>query len=310
MGIDRSLFVEEVSSDCICCICQEVLDDPKETLTCQHAFCHSCITRWLHDHNSCPSCRCPLSVNDLVALHRIWRDKLNHLRVRCHNCHIGCDVIVEFQQLDYHYDTCPYMRVTCPHSPCSVIVLRSILPRHLELCDYRKVCCVKCQLSVPALSLKEHECIPALREDMQQKIEMLKREFSDRIRMMHREQRKLEEKLQEQAHEIDELRDAITLLTTQRRPTALPQLPAISVTGSAVRVSAHASAATATGTRSTHTNRRPHDTRGTINLSLPRLAPLHTHMSLSRNSEGYSGTAIIVYVKVASVTVVKGIHSM
>ena len=50
MGIDRSLFVDEVPADCVCSICQEVLEDAKETLTCQHAFCNACICRWLQEH--------------------------------------------------------------------------------------------------------------------------------------------------------------------------------------------------------------------------------------------------------------------
>ena len=291
MGIDRNLFVDEVPADCVCSICQEVLEDPKETLTCQHAFCHVCITSWLHDHHSCPSCRCPLSINDLVSLHRIWRDKLNHLRVRCQNYHIGCDAVVELDRLDYHYDNCSYVRVTCPHSPCSEIVVRSLLHGHIESCDYRKITCLNCQLNIPALSLKDHECIPALREDMQRKVEILRREWSDCIRLMHREHRKLEEKLHDQSNQIAELRNAITILTSHRKPTTLPHLPAISVTGNAIRMGSHTHTGTVTtNSRTTHTSRR--DTaRGTTtnNLSLPRLAPLHTHMSLSRNSGQYSG---------------------
>lgn len=288
MGIDLGLFVDKVPADCVCCICQEVLEDPKETLICQHAFCHVCITRWLHDHDSCPSCRCPLSVNDLVALHRVWRDKLDHLRVRCQNYHIGCDAVVQLEQLDYHYDDCPYVRVSCPHSPCSEIVVRSALPDHLECCDYRKVTCPTCQLTVPALSLKDHECIPALREDMRQKMEILRREWNDCIRMLRREHRKLEEKLHEQSSEIAELRSAITLLTCHRKATMIPHLPAIRVTGNAVRVNARDYNHSSTTRSPQSVAHREGRNRGT-NLSLPRLAPLHTHMSLSRNSGHYSG---------------------
>ena len=292
MGVDRTLFVDDVPDDCICCICQEVLEDPKETITCQHAFCQSCILAWLEERPSCPSCRCPLSLGDLVALHRVWRDKLNRLRLRCRNYHAGCEAVLWLEKLDYHNASCPYTRVNCPHSPCGEVVLRSRLSSHVESCEYRHVACKNCQVMVLALSVKDHECIPALREELFRRLENHRREWSDSIRVMRREQRKLEEKVTLQANQIAELRGGIAVLMGRRK--APSGFPTMEVTGNAIRrVSAHPSSSVATGhargTRSTRRDSRPMPPPGDVSVSLPRLAPLHTHMSLSRNSSRYSG---------------------
>lgn len=123
---------------------------------------------------------------------------------------------------------------------------------------------------------------------MRQKMEILRREWNDCIRMMRREHRKLEEKMHEQSSEIAELRSAITLLTCHRKATMIPHLPAIRVTGNAVRVNARDYNHSSTARSPQSVAHREGRNRGT-NLSLPRLAPLHTHMSLSRNSGHYSG---------------------
>lgn len=307
MGIDRSLFIDEVPVDCLCCICQEVLEDPKETLTCQHAFCLTCITQWLQDHQSCPTCRCPLSLNDLVALHRVWREKLDRLKMKCHNYSMGCEAIVELEKLDYHLDACPYVHVTCPHSPCREVVVRSMLSEHLKICLYRLVPCATCQLSVPALSLEEHQCILALKEDMERKMDILKREWTDVIRSMRREQRRMEEKILTQESEIATLRSAINVLIQQNK--LLPHLPHMTVTGCAVgmpvatrvgHINSSAVAAAHHGStnrlcrRSSTVHPSQHDvvnhrTSEPTNISLPRLAPLHTRMTLNRSPGHNSG---------------------
>ena len=295
MGIDRSLFVDEVPADCVCSICQEVLEDAKETLTCQHAFCNACICRWLQEHNSCPTCRCPLSHNDLVSLHRIWREKLNKLRIKCYNSRVGCQTVLELEHLDGHFDECSFVRVNCPHSPCSEIVERSRLPSHLGVCSYRKIECVKCGLGIPAMLVSKHECMAALREDLQRRLEIQRHEWLDCLRSMRREQRRLEERVQEQGLEISELKNTLSgIITSRRKHYTSPHLPSIKISGSSVsRVAASrptAGSTHASSRRSSLAGQAPNTTSN--NLSLPRLAPLHTRMTLtaSRNSGRFSGS--------------------
>ena len=41
-----------------CPIClNDITDDTKKITQCKHTFHDECLTRWLHDNNSCPLCR-------------------------------------------------------------------------------------------------------------------------------------------------------------------------------------------------------------------------------------------------------------
>lgn len=286
MGIDRGLFIEDVSADCLCAICQEVLANPKETLTCQHAFCDECIMSWLEKRKSCPVCRCPLSQNDLVPLHRIWKDKLNKMQLRCVNHHGGCKEVVMLYQLEKHYEVCSYVRIPCPHSPCGEIIKRGQIKLHVENCCYRKVTCPTCQLQVTALDIKTHECISALRTDFLRQLDKLKQEYTDRFKTMHRDYQNLKQKLNEQEAEIGVLKSTIKDITSNRKQKRRSSsntlhLPTINVTETGLSiphpVPLHGSM-----------QRTSQSSTGST-LALPRLAPLHTRMSLSRNSSNHSG---------------------
>eukprot|EP00960_Hanusia_phi_P075782 768466-Hanusia_phi.AAC.3 len=43
-----------------CVICQEDLSGTLKRMPCSHAFHQSCLEKWLHQHNSCPTCRCEI----------------------------------------------------------------------------------------------------------------------------------------------------------------------------------------------------------------------------------------------------------
>lgn len=291
MGIDRSLFIDEIPADCLCAICQDVLDNPKETLTCQHAFCEECIMNWLDKHRSCPACRCPLSCNDLITLHRIWKDKLNKLQLHCLNSYVGCREVMPLYELEKHNTVCLYVRVSCPHSPCSKIIERGHIQEHVSNCNYRKMTCTTCHLNIPAMEFDQHECIPALRNDFTRQLEVFRHEWLDCLRTMQREQRHLEDRLCKQREEITELKTALTNLISHNRlqHKNIHHLPAIKVTGSGIRVSSRSNLPQIRGSIPSQSQRASQTSNTTADLSLPRLAPLHTRMSLSRNSGTFSG---------------------
>jgi len=49
----------ETTEDCP--ICRERIEGAKTHLSCMHAFCTTCIERWIQQHPSCPICRVPVS---------------------------------------------------------------------------------------------------------------------------------------------------------------------------------------------------------------------------------------------------------
>jgi len=38
-----------------CCICQDLVMDPKECENCSKLFCHECINEWLKNSSQCPN---------------------------------------------------------------------------------------------------------------------------------------------------------------------------------------------------------------------------------------------------------------
>ena len=53
-----------------CMICLEILGDNPKTLTCQHKFHESCITRWCTTRQTCPICRRRVSLDRGTVVNR------------------------------------------------------------------------------------------------------------------------------------------------------------------------------------------------------------------------------------------------
>ena len=219
-------------------------------------------------------------MDDLRPIHRIWREKLVGLRMRCENTQYGCTAEVTLEELPGHLKTCQYAHVTCPHDSCSEIVLRKMLGNHITTCQHRKILCEECGLEFLATEIADHQCITSLREYMMEQIETAKREtLAECMKMVRKERRHYENLLQEQKRNVEDLRRTIGNLLShqrmhdkfgssnihqQRNPPSLPR------------------GASANPPHITE----EHQTSNGRKLSLPRLAPLHTHMNLSRSSGG------------------------
>ena len=250
MGISRQLLVDEPHSDCICPICQEVLEDPRET-SCQHAFCHDCIAQWLQDHDTCPTCRTAVNRSHLRFLHRIWREKLYRLRVRCDRSSDGCSSVMELNRRHAHSQSCEFVHVACPNRPCSKKVARRLLREHLETCEHRMFRCEQgCGLYVSARLEKKHSCVGALKHELEtvsERLDALVRDFTRMDRSLRKEKElrvNLEKESQDQSIAIRELFDQVARIKEETTK----------------------------------------DTKKSRTSSLPRLAPLHTHMSIRYNS--------------------------
>lgn len=77
-----------VVEQCICAICTGLLWKPLIT-PCEHAFCGACI-RAVPNLSRCPSCRAPVTLNDLKALPRMLINILNAVDVNCVHSDSGC----------------------------------------------------------------------------------------------------------------------------------------------------------------------------------------------------------------------------
>lgn len=230
------------------------------------------LFRWLSEHRSCPCCRSPITAEDIRPIHRIWREKLVRLRMKCKNTIHGCTAEVTLEELPDHLTTCHYARVPCPHGSCPEVVMRTMLESHQLSCQYRKILCDDCGLQFLATESDTHKCIASLRVHMKEQIEAAKKEMiGECVKLMRRERRHYENLFQEQKKTVDDLRRALNNLISHQRMTNNK-----TTTTSRLGHSASCSGGVSVTVVDTH------QTSDGRNLSLPRLAPLHTHMNLSR----------------------------
>lgn len=296
--MDPNLFVNPVPSDCLCPICSEVLEDPLETQACQHAFCRPCISTWLGDHGSCPLCRHKLTRTGLNPLHRIWREKLGSLQVRCCYHGNGCTDEMQLVGLSAHMLNCVYRKMGCPNEDCDTTVLRCDLDAHLAVCPCRRVACPDCQLELRSQDLPNHGCIPALRMHFDARMTLLRSELGEFIRATQEERLRMETMMEEQRSQIDELQLRLTALISQRRRVRSPKIQHLLVPAHSSRRSPPSPEGYSpldtplppldSPTPRQHSRERDGRQRERRNnTSLPRLAPLHTQMNLvNRSAQG------------------------
>ncbi|KAM8825656.1 uncharacterized protein rnf41l isoform 2-T6 [Synchiropus picturatus] len=133
MGYELDRFLGYVNEGLLCCVCGDVLERPLQA-PCEHAYCGSCINRWLLHHSTCPEDRQPLEPSRLKPLYRYMRNDLNRLQIRCANARQGCEAVCSLEGLPAHEDHCQYAYVSCTNSGCLLQVERRDLEAHLSEC--------------------------------------------------------------------------------------------------------------------------------------------------------------------------------
>ncbi|SCV69721.1 BQ2448_1115 [Microbotryum intermedium] len=104
-------YVGEVNASLECAICRNPFIHPVMSPTCQHIFCHHCITRALLLSSTCPIDRSALLQQQLIDAPRLVHQLVDELTVKCPHADKGCDVECERSWLLIHIkDHCLYAR--------------------------------------------------------------------------------------------------------------------------------------------------------------------------------------------------------
>lgn len=173
-------FLEELSDNLKCCICQEVAKGmPKQHggVGCGKLFCEECIQK--NGDKPCPMCRGknPIYFEDIrseserigyneqrqiaVCVVFIWvcvcvglRD-IKELRVCCNNSS-SCPWKGTVATLQEHAKKCDYTLVSCPNCRSEgklISLARKDMRGHLAVCPYRLCKCEDCGMELPYVAL-------------------------------------------------------------------------------------------------------------------------------------------------------------
>ena len=129
-GFDESRFRRAVSDDLKCCICSNVLNNPRGCRN-QHFFCHNCIIRHLQNVNFCPVCRETLTPHTLQDPPRALTSSLSQLPIHCDYQSQGCEVVVSLGDLQNHVDA------KCEFNPKAPTYKRPLSSRFYDCSDPR-----------------------------------------------------------------------------------------------------------------------------------------------------------------------------
>jgi hypothetical protein len=92
--------------------------------------------------------------------HKIIRNLLSQLKIKCRNEEHGCEEIVSYEKLEVHEEVeCEYEFVPCQNKEygCTQTIRREHMKKHLEeQCVYNKVKCMYCNKKFTRLEIRNH----------------------------------------------------------------------------------------------------------------------------------------------------------
>ena len=112
MGLDSDLLVhpERLSSQLICPICTQVLQNPVQTST-DHLFCEEELLEWMTISSVCPVTKVQLLAQEIKKPSRIILNMLAELEVFCPNKVNGCNWSGLNETMGVHFRSCDHKPV-------------------------------------------------------------------------------------------------------------------------------------------------------------------------------------------------------
>ena len=147
VGGYRCEFIDPVSDDFICKVCNRVAREPNLTSCCGQHFCQSCIMKIVEDGKPCPNPECGEAMFN-AFLNKNCKRKILALRVHCTVKDHGCQWIGKVEQLDTHLDMnsgdCQYVDVECPEKCGQQVQKHQLATRIANKCPKRDFTCMHC----------------------------------------------------------------------------------------------------------------------------------------------------------------------
>jgi hypothetical protein len=169
-------FIDDLT---ICSICQSTLHQPVACLSCENAFCLSCIQQWLSSQSTAP---CPFGCPPPFVERRcppILLSLLSKLTLQCKYASVGCPLSVPYDTIDKHEQIdCEYATIECTW--CHRTTARRTMDTHLnEECDAILIKCQQCPMVTTRKEMKDNhqqvDCLQLQLQSTQQRILALER---------------------------------------------------------------------------------------------------------------------------------------
>ncbi|XP_028415456.1 E3 ubiquitin-protein ligase NRDP1-like [Dendronephthya gigantea] len=179
-GYDPSRFIGEVKDDLLCCVCHDVLNNPRLCENGSHSFCSYCISNWLEINATCPECREPLTLATLKYPQRFMRNYLSALIIKCDYVDRGYSEQVKLENLHAHKNGCEYGPEQCEF--CTLQFNRRDMTEHQNFC----------------MEMTE---IKGRHDNLYHKVKKMKKQFND----MKQTQSEMNDKINEMDDKINEM---------------------------------------------------------------------------------------------------------
>jgi hypothetical protein len=141
----------------------------------------NCLQKWLKESGKCPlKCEDP---DFKMKPHKIIRNMLSKLQLKCRNEANGCSEIIDYEKLEVHEEVeCQFEVYDCPESEfgCTAKMKKFEIEKHLrEKCVYAKIECMYCQKMYLKKDIRDHlmACDSAMQTCPHCKGQFLKKNF-------------------------------------------------------------------------------------------------------------------------------------
>ncbi|XP_069118462.1 TNF receptor-associated factor 3-like [Argopecten irradians] len=147
----------------LCTVCKHVLEEPYQ-LVCGHHVCAHHLQNLFINNNSftCPGHTC-----DVISEHsQVFPDggrkrEIMCLPVRCPYRIVGCEEIMEWRNLQRHYEMCGLKTAECPNRCGEASIPRRLVRDHLQDCPLKPTICPYSDQGCPfkgnVREVREHE---------------------------------------------------------------------------------------------------------------------------------------------------------
>eukprot|EP01112_Ceratiomyxa_fruticulosa_P001155 TRINITY_DN1113_c0_g1_i2.p1 TRINITY_DN1113_c0_g1~~TRINITY_DN1113_c0_g1_i2.p1 ORF type:complete len:353 (+),score=48.87 TRINITY_DN1113_c0_g1_i2:1515-2573(+) len=157
-------FVDNVNPNFVCGICEKVMFDPYDLEVCNHTFCGVCISQYLKDNGTCPTCSTIVEYPPRIKqTSENFTSVLYSQKTCCDNKSFdekeksSCNWTGRWDCLSDHLEKeCLFVTVKC-NLGCNKDFKRFEIFEHKEQCEFRNITCKLCKAVVDKRNIKEHK---------------------------------------------------------------------------------------------------------------------------------------------------------